>query len=100
MYESQKEGYTADQYLNTAKAIMAERGKEYDQEDGERSIADTVRAFNAITGNHLTESDGWVFMCVLKLVRQCSKPGLHRDSAVDLIAYSALLAESLEEVYK
>ena len=36
---------------------------------GERSMASTVKAFNALTGHNLTESEGWEFMVLLKLVR-------------------------------
>lgn len=71
------------------------RGKDYDKKEGERSMAATVAAFNAITGNKIDETDGWLFMLLLKQVRQWQKPAFHRDSAIDAIAYAALLAESL-----
>lgn len=87
----------AAEYLNQAKELMEERGKTYDKSDKERSMASTVIAFNAITGNHLTESEGWEFMLILKQVRQFSNPDFHQDSAEDSVAYSALLAESLEK---
>lgn len=83
-------------YLERAAALMAERGKDYDKPAGERSMAATVAAFNAITGRDLKEDEGWAFMLVLKLVRQAQKPGFHRDSAEDAVAYSALMAEALE----
>jgi hypothetical protein len=83
-------------YLNAAAAIQRARAAEYDKPEGERSMAQTVVAFNAITGQDLTESQGWEFMCVLKQVRLFSKPGFHQDSAEDLVSYAALLAESKE----
>lgn len=86
----------AEQYLNKAAGIMAERGKQYDSPEGERSMGKTVAAFNAITGRNLTESDGWLLMLLLKQVRQWQKADFHADSAEDSVAYSALLAESLE----
>jgi len=59
---------------------------------GERSMASTVKAFNALTGHNLTESEGWEFMVLLKLVR--GRQGDFRmDDYVDAAAYSALLGE-------
>ncbi len=94
------QGNTAVDFLAQAKQAMEERGKTYDTEGGERSMAATVSAFNAITGRDnsgsaLTEADGWTLMALLKLVRQNANEGYHADSALDLVAYSALLAESL-----
>lgn len=86
---------TALTYLREASETMAERGKEYDKPSGERSMQATVWAFNAVTGAHMSESDGWLFMLLLKQVRQWQKPDFHEDSAVDGVAYAALLAESL-----
>lgn len=91
---------TATQYLQRAHETMIERGQTYDSEakDGaqERSMAKCVQAFNAITGQEITESQGWMFMALLKLVRQHSGGYRHADSALDLVAYAALFAESLE----
>lgn len=75
---------------------MEERGKQYDKPDGERSMARTVEAFNAITGHNLSEPDGWLLLQVLKDVRQWQTPGkAHPDSLQDCIAYAALKAEAL-----
>lgn len=82
-------------FLAKAATTMTERGKEYDKPTGERSMARTVEAFNAITGQSLSESDGWLFMLILKQTRQWSTPNYHADSAIDSVAYAALLAESL-----
>ena len=88
----------AENYLNDSFKIMQERGKTYDKgEEKERSMESTVKAFNAITGNELTESEGWLFMLVLKQVRQWSNSAFHFDSALDSVSYAALLAESLEK---
>lgn len=44
----------------------------------------------------LSESEGWLFMQILKDIRQWQNPGrYHADSAEDCIAYAALKAESL-----
>lgn len=86
---------TAPEFLHRAATIMEERGKQYDKPGGERSMGKTVAAFNAITGQDMTEEQGWAFMLVLKQVRffsNTTEP--HRDSLEDAIAYSALLAES------
>lgn len=87
---------SADGLLKDAAVIMEQRGEQYDQAGGERSMARTVDAFNAITGNDLTEADGWLFMDTLKSVRMFSnRHTAHADSVQDKIAYSALLGESV-----
>jgi hypothetical protein len=86
---------TAEEFLNQAAGIMAERGKTYDRDGGERSMERIVAAFNAITGKELTVPEGWLFMQILKDVRQWQKAGFHRDSAEDGVAYAALKAEAL-----
>lgn len=78
-----------------------QRGQEngYDGKE-ERSMAEIVRLFNAKTGVTLTEAAGWQFMVCLKevrLKRQLENGGDYTDTLVDLISYSALLAESLTE---
>lgn len=87
---------TASDILAAAAKHMADRAATYDKPAGERSMARTIAAFNAITGRDLTEAEGWLLMCVLKQVRlftNLSKP--HRDSVDDLAAYAGLLGESL-----
>jgi len=86
---------TALSFLSHAGEIMKERGKQYDAEDGERSMGKTVAAFNSITGRDLSESEGWLLMLVLKQVRQWQSGPFHEDSAIDSVSYAALLAESL-----
>ena len=76
-----------------ASELLAERGKQYDGGNAERSMASTVAAFNAVYGTNLTEQQGWHFMVILKMVRQ--RQGGHIDSAEDLIAYAALAAETV-----
>ena len=53
----------------------------------------TVEAFNALTGNSLSESAGWLFMLCLKAARAeggCFKA----DDYVDGAAYFALYGEA------
>lgn len=83
----------AEGFLRDAAETMAERGKQYDSPQGERSMGKTVQAFNTITGQDLTEAQGWLFMSVLKKVRQY-QAGAHLDSCVDDVAYTALFAEA------
>lgn len=85
---------TAPAILNKASKIMEERGKQYDQPNGERSMGKAVSAFNIITGNSLQESEGWLLMQILKDVRDRQKKEAHVDSLEDCVAYSALKAES------
>jgi hypothetical protein len=86
---------TASSLLNKAAELMAERGRQYDKPDGERSMGRAVAAFNSITGRDLSEAEGWLLLQVLKDVRQWQRPGYHADSAEDCIAYAALKAEAL-----
>lgn len=75
------------------KSIQEERAKEYGQAGGERSMPAMVAAFNAITGKDISESEGWMFMVLLKMVRdRAGKP--HKDSCVDMASYATLYGES------
>lgn len=84
----------ATEFLSTAQSHMDARAQVYDKADGERSMARTVAAFNAITGHRLSESDGWMLMMLLKAVRLTQRATYHADSAEDLVAYAALLGEA------
>jgi len=85
---------TAVRLLGRAVELLDARGQQYDSPKGERSMLKTVTAFNTITGNNLTESQGWLFMQILKDVRLFQHNGYHRDSAEDCIGYAALKAEA------
>ena len=85
---------TAPQLLNKAAAIMEQRGKQYDKPGGERSMGATVMAFNAITGQSLTEAQGWLLMALLKMVRDNQRQVPHLDSIEDLVAYASLYGEA------
>lgn len=84
----------ANEILTAAVATLDQRGKDYDQPDGERSMGRIVAAFNALTGHEMTEAEGWQFMAVLKLVRMDTAAD-PTDSAVDCAAYAALAGEAL-----
>ena len=84
----------AQDLLHRAASLMDERGKQYDQRSGERSMAATVAAFNAIAGCHLTEADGFLLMAILKMVRDQQRETPHRDSIEDLVAYASLYGEA------
>lgn len=84
----------AQDLLHRAADLMDERGKQYDQRSGERSMQATVTAFNAITGYCLTEADGFLLMAILKMVRDQSRDTPHRDSLDDLVAYASLYGEA------
>ena len=84
----------AAELLGRAARHMHDRASTYDKPEGERSMGRAVQAFNAITGRDLTESEGWLFMAMLKAVRGFTRESYHADSFEDLIAYTALLAEA------
>lgn len=78
--------------LQQAKDCLVNRASERDKEQ-ERSMKSCVEAFNALTGKSLTETEGWIFMVVLKLAR--SQGGNFKlDDYVDMAAYAALAGES------
>ena len=84
----------AQDLLHRAASLMDERGKQFDQPSGERSMAATVAAFNAISGYSLTEADGFLLMAILKMVRDQQRDTPHRDSIEDLVAYASLYGEA------
>ena len=86
----------ATDVLEKAAKHMRDRAATYDTPEGERSMAKTVAAFNAITGKSLSVAEGWLFMAVLKQVRVFQNPAKpHQDSLEGGVAYAALLAEEM-----
>ena len=91
----------SNEFLQAAIDVQKERGTQYDKPSGERSMGATVAAFNCITGFTLEESDGWMLLSILKLVRQSQNPEkYHHDSALDFVAYASLYAEAASEQCK
>lgn len=87
------DGSTAANILRAAIGHMDQRAATYDKPEGERSMGATVDAFLAVTGVHMTEEQGWLFMALLKAVR--SQQGAYRaDSYEDGAAYFALAGEA------
>ena len=84
----------APEILTRSAEIMAERAKQYDSPQGERSMGKAVAAFNAITGQSLSEANGWLLMALLKMVRDNTNDKPHEDSLHDLVAYGALYGEA------
>lgn len=84
----------APEILTRSAEIMAERAKQYDSPQGERSMGKAVAAFNAITGQSLSEANGWLLMALLKMVRDNTTTEPHEDSINDLVAYGALYGEA------
>jgi|VirMetMinimDraft_7_1064189.scaffolds.fasta_scaffold00110_18 hypothetical protein len=86
---------TANSLLIKAFALMEQRGQQYDQPEGERSMGRAVTALNTILDRPaLTESEGWLLLQILKDVRDRQREPAHIDSLQDCIAYAALKAEA------
>jgi hypothetical protein len=85
----------AQDILGTAGDAIAARAKLRDLPQGERSMARTVAAFNAIAGMDLDERDGWLFMVCLKMARATAGEH-HLDDYIDLASYAALAGETAE----
>lgn len=86
----------ANEILRQAADVIEERGKLRDKPNGERSMARAVGAFNALMGTNLSEGDGWLFMCCLKMSRGTAGTP-HLDDATDQVGYGALWGEWLSE---
>lgn len=89
----------AHDILTVAAKHMQDRAATYDQPQGERSISKTVAMFNTLTGNTLTDEQGWLFMACLKMVR-AQQGGYRADSYEDGAAYFALAGESAAQERK
>lgn len=85
-------GVGAVETLRRAADLIEQRGKQRDSDTGERSMARTVAAFNAVYGANLTETQGWHFMELLKMARS-SQGAYVADDFDDKVAYAALAAE-------
>ena len=92
--QQETQGIDAASILTIAAQTMQQRGQQYDKPDGERSMGRAVEAFNMVTGGTLRESDGWLLLAILKMVRNQSRIAPHYDSLVDGTAYMSLYAES------
>lgn len=82
--------------LEASLAALNRQAKMHDKPDGERSMGRIVAAFNAMTGHHISERDGWFFMVLLKMAR-ATTPGkvqVHDDDFIDGAAYFALASEA------
>jgi hypothetical protein len=89
------QAWPAADYLRKGLEILEARAREHDRPGGERSAGQVANAFNAIKGREvLTDTDVWMLLVLLKLVRHDSAPGPHNDSAMDAAVYSALMGES------
>ena len=82
----------APDLLDAGSSTMKQRAASRDN-PGERSMARTVGAFNALTGRDLSEEEGWMFMVCLKLARSMGGSLKIDDDYIDGAAYMALQGE-------
>lgn len=87
---------SAAEILEAGVAHMKNRASTYDKPGGERSMGATVTAFNAATGQSLTEEQGWLFMVLLKVVR-AQQGNFKLDSYEDGAAYFGLAGEAAQQ---
>lgn len=82
----------ASSLLHEAAQTIEDRASERDLL-AERSMKRAVDAFNTLTGLSLSETQGWLFMAILKLSR--ATVGKHNpDDLLDAAAYVALTLEA------
>ena len=78
----------AETILQEAQRLTAgERQRDYGHPHHDYSRV--VAAFSALTGHDLTPAQGAIFMCCVKLARECTRP--KRDNRVDLAGYAHVL---------
>jgi len=77
--------------LREAADTIEQRASERDVEK-EKTMRDTINAFNAMYHTELTEEQGWMFMVLLKM-RRARGGSYNRDDYIDGAAYFALAAE-------
>lgn len=82
---------SAVEILTEGANCIGDRASERDTES-ERSMARTVKAFNAMFNKDLTETEGWQFMELLKMSRSVGGK-FREDDFVDGAAYEALAGE-------
>ena len=86
---------TAITILQDASQAILDRAASRDIE-AERSMARTVKAFNALTGHDVSERDGWIFMAVLKAAR-ATAGSFNADNFADGAGYFGLAGECAAE---
>jgi hypothetical protein len=82
----------AQEVLTKAATLIDARAVERDVLE-ERSMRRAVGAFNTLTQYEMTETEGWLFMAVLKLSRATTGI-LQPDDLMDCAAYVALALEA------
>ena len=82
----------APSILRTAAQTISARAVSRDLA-AERSMRRAVSAFNILTGQSLSETQGWLFMAILKLARATAGK-LNNDDLLDAAAYVALTLEA------
>jgi hypothetical protein len=77
--------------LREAADLIDARAAERDV-DAERSMGRAIAAFNTLTGNEATETEGWLLLAILKLARATAGK-FQPDDLKDCAAYVALALE-------
>jgi hypothetical protein len=77
-------------FLEEASNAMKARAALRDTPEGERTASKIANVFNSLTGRDISESEAWLFLVVLKLVRGMAGK-FHADDYVDAAAYIGLL---------
>ena len=93
--------HSAPWFLERGLLHMSDRAVTYDTPGGERSMGATVAAYKAVTGDDrlTSESQGWLFMVLLKLVR--SQQGEFKANNFEhATAYCGLMGEAAAEEYQ
>ncbi|WP_051524172.1 DUF6378 domain-containing protein [Zymobacter palmae] len=91
--KSDKPAITAPSIVSAALGHMQDRAATYDAPSGERSMGKVVGAFRELTGIEMTEEQGHLFMCCLKIAR-ATQGDFRLDNYEDLAACAGLAGEA------
>jgi len=87
----------ACEILHAASECIGDRAKDRDLPDGERTMRRIVGTFEQLTSIRITETQGWLFMAIVKLARATA--GRHRlDDFIDGASYMALAGECADRL--
>lgn len=84
----------AEETIDRALSIL--NGNSDRDEGRERLMKKIVEVYNKLTGNNMTETEGYLFMTTLKLVRMVKNPS-NLDNYIDAIGYIAMGSEKAED---
>lgn len=85
---------TASRVLDAAKDLTATNLDLYSQADDKTIMDGAIKAFNAMTGEELAESDGWLLLGLVNLSFTMARPGGDFAYASRALSCLAIMSQS------